>query len=122
MDESEIIAFAREFEMGGDTLNHVTLERLPLPEAVAEIRGCFDWLKGLLGKDPVSFCPPFGAYGERSITAIYLAGFRTIRTTELLSTKVAGSLLHTTLQAFPHSGLTYFKHLLLRRLVIRLDA
>jgi hypothetical protein len=121
MEEGEIVDLSRDFEIGGHTLHHVNLERLPLSEAIAEVRGCFDWLKSLLGKDPVSFCPPFGAYGERSINAIYLAGFRTIRTTELLSTKVAGNLLHTTLQAFPHSGLTYFKHLLLRRRLSRFE-
>jgi peptidoglycan/xylan/chitin deacetylase (PgdA/CDA1 family) len=130
MEEKEIVALSQDFEIGGHTLHHVNLERLPLPEAVSEIRGCFEWLRGLLGKDPISFCPPFGAYGERSINAIYLAGFRTIRTTELLSTGApmsvpggpgGGRLLHTTLQAFPHSGLTYFKHLLLRRRLSRFE-
>lgn len=130
ISEEEIVSLSRDFEIGGHTLHHVNLERLPLADAVAEIRGSFDWLKGLLGKDPISFCPPYGAYGERSINAIYLAGFRTIRTTELLSTSTpvcfpgasgTEKLLHTTLQAYPHSGLTYFKHLLLRRRLSRFE-
>jgi hypothetical protein len=133
MEEKEIVALSRHFEIGGHTLHHANLGRLPLPEAVAEIRGCYDWLTDLLQEAPVSFCPPFGDYGVESIHAIYEAGFRAIRTTELLSTQIPGSppgkgrapgsldkedaipLLHTTLQAYPHTGFTYFRHLLLRR-------
>jgi peptidoglycan/xylan/chitin deacetylase (PgdA/CDA1 family) len=121
MGEKEIVDLSRNFEIGGHTLHHRNLEHLPFPEAIAEIRGCYDWLKELLQEEPVSFCPPFGAYGEQSIKAIYQAGFRTIRTTELLSTKVAAGLMHTTLQAYPHSGFTYFRHLLLRRRLSRLE-
>jgi len=145
MEEKEIVALSKHFEIGGHTLHHANLEKLPFPDAVAEIRGCYDWLKDLLQEEPVSFCPPFGAYDEQSINAIYQAGFRTIRTTELLSTKIpqgairsgawqpgpiqpsrspdpSEMLLHTTLQAYPHSSLTYFKHLLLRRRLSRLES
>lgn len=115
MEEKEIEALSRHFEIGGHTLHHVNLTRVPLPVAIHEIRGCFRWLQDITGKDPVSFCPPYGAYGQDSLDVIAAAGFRTIRTTELLSTRIAGTLLHTTLQAFPHSGFTYLKHLVLRR-------
>jgi hypothetical protein len=131
MDEKEIVTLSENFEIGGHTLNHTNLERLPLPDAVGEIQGCYDWLNDILQKAPASFCPPFGAFGHQSINAIYQAGFRVIRTTELLFTRIPGmqkdriagrpvadplqTLLHTTLQAYPHTGFTYFKHLLLRR-------
>jgi peptidoglycan/xylan/chitin deacetylase (PgdA/CDA1 family) len=116
MEEKEIEALSRHFEIGGHTLHHVNLNKVPLPVAIHEIRGCFRWLQDTIGKDPVSFCPPYGAYGERRLDVIAAAGFRTIRTTELLSTRIpAMPLLHTTLQAFPHSGFTYLKHLVLRR-------
>jgi peptidoglycan/xylan/chitin deacetylase (PgdA/CDA1 family) len=131
MEEKEIKELSRHFEIGGHTLHHVNLTRVPLPVAIHEIRGCYRWLQDTIGKDPVSFCPPYGAYGRGSLGVIAAAGFRTVRTTELLSTGIppavpttghgdlpapgSGTLLHTTLQAFPHSGFTYLKHLVLRR-------
>jgi peptidoglycan/xylan/chitin deacetylase (PgdA/CDA1 family) len=137
MEEEDIASLSRRFEIGGHTLNHVNLTRVALPVAIHEIRGCFRWLQGLTGNDPESFCPPYGAFGDRALDVIKAAGFRRIRTTELLSTDMpaellstsppaepsnaqtrlqpSGSILHTTLQVFPHSGLTYLKHLVLRR-------
>jgi peptidoglycan/xylan/chitin deacetylase (PgdA/CDA1 family) len=115
MEEQDIYALSRNFEVGGHTLHHSNLTKMPLSGAVTEIRGCYDWLSDLLQEKPVSFCPPFGAFGDDCAGAIYEAGFRTIRTTELLSTDVGGRILNTTLQVFPHSGYTYLKHLLLRR-------
>jgi peptidoglycan/xylan/chitin deacetylase (PgdA/CDA1 family) len=152
MEQDDIASLSRRFEIGGHTLNHVNLTRVPLPVAIHEIRGCFRWLQDLTGSDPESFCPPYGAFGDRALDAIQAAGFRRIRTTELLSTGMPtellsarmpaeilparipaepsaklsnakpglpasgpGALLHTTLQAYPHSGFTYLKHLVLRR-------
>ncbi|HWB90663.1 MAG TPA: polysaccharide deacetylase family protein [Puia sp.] len=114
MKENEITGIAQHFEIGGHTLRHRSLKRLPATEARQEIRGSFDWLRSLLQKDPVSFCPPFGEYSTRSIADIYAAGFRVIRTTELLSPKQGSGVIPTTVQMFDHTSLTYFKHLLKR--------
>src|ERR1700761_5545756 len=114
MKESEIADLSRDFEIGGHTLNHRNLKRLSIAEADAEIKGSFEWLRDLLKKDPVSFCPPFGEYSVRSLDRIYEAGFKVIRTTELLSPRRPKRLLPTTIQMFDHSSFTYFKHLLKR--------
>lgn len=114
MSEREIADLGRYFEIGGHTLGHRNLRRLSQSDAYAEIRGSFDWLRTLLQKDPVSFCPPFGAYSKSSLAAIYAAGFRVIRTVELLSPDQPAGLLPTTIQMFDHTPLTLFKHLLKR--------
>ena len=114
MKESEIAAIAEHFEIGGHTLRHCNLRRLSAIEAREEITGSFDWLRALLQKDPVSFCPPFGEYSTRSLADIYAAGFRVIRTTELLSPKQTSGLIPTTIQMFDHTPMTYFKHLVKR--------
>jgi hypothetical protein len=62
----------------------------------------------------VSFCPPFGAYSKRSIADIYAAGFKVIRTVELLSPDQKSGVIPTTIQMFDHTSFTLFKHLLKR--------
>ena len=115
MREEDILELSRYFEIGGHTLRHVSLKKLSPYAAWEEIQGSYDWLRSLLGKAPVSFCPPFGDYTGRHLSLIHETGFKIIRTTELLSTRRPPSLLPTTLQVYDHSRFTYFKHLLKRR-------
>ena len=115
MKESEITDIAQHFEIGGHTLRHCNLQRLSAQEGREEINGSFHWLRSLLQKDPVSFCPPFGKYSKRSIADIYAAGFKVIRTVELLSPIRTTGVIPTTLQMFDHSSATLFRHLVKRR-------
>jgi peptidoglycan/xylan/chitin deacetylase (PgdA/CDA1 family) len=115
MRETEIVDLSARFEIGAHTLRHLNLKRLPAHQAAEEIKGSFLWLRNLLSKDPVSFCPPFGKYSERSLALIYAAGFRIVRTTELLSPRSSAGVLPTTVQMYEHRPFTYFKHLLKRR-------
>jgi peptidoglycan/xylan/chitin deacetylase (PgdA/CDA1 family) len=114
MQETEIAELGRHFEIGGHTLGHRNLRRLSAGEARAEITGSFDWLRSLLQKDPVSFCPPFGKYSKRSLADIYAAGFRVVRTVELLSPDRRSGVIPTTIQMFDHTPVTLFRHLLKR--------
>lgn len=114
MREEDILDLSRYFEIGGHTLRHVSLKKLSPYAAWEEIQGSFDWLRGLLGKDPVCFCPPFGEYTGRHVSLIHETGYKLVRTTELLSVRRPEQLLATTLQVYDHSRFTYFKHLLKR--------
>ncbi len=114
MKEQEIAALSRRFEIGGHTLRHVSLKNLPAAEARQEIQGSYQWLKDIVGTDPVAFCPPFGDYSQESLSLIYEAGFQIVRTTELLSPYWSPGILPTTLQVYNHSSFTYLKHLVKR--------
>ncbi|HVS97236.1 MAG TPA: polysaccharide deacetylase family protein [Puia sp.] len=114
MREQDIRELGRSFEIGGHTLRHVSLKKLSAYAAWEEIQGSRDWLRSIQGKEPVSFCPPFGEFAARDLALIREAGFRVIRSTELLSTGRPAGVLPTTLQVFDHSRFTYFKHLLKR--------
>jgi len=114
MNERQIAELGRHFEIGGHTLRHRNLRRLSRSDAQAEIKGSFQWLRTLLQKDPVSFCPPYGAYSRHSLDEIYAAGFKVIRTVELLSPGQHRGLIPTTIQMFDHSPVTLFKHLVKR--------
>lgn len=117
MEERQIKALSGTFEIGGHTLRHIRLASLTNRAAAEEIGGCHRWLSQLLGEAPASFCFPGGAYSAALLQRVFQTGFALARTTELFSTALPqrAAATATTLQAFPHSGLTYIKHLAKRR-------
>lgn len=114
MDESHIAQLGKRYEIGGHTINHVNLTKLNSYNLQSEIKGCYSWLQEVTGKSPASFCPPFGAYNAVAVQHIHAAGFKVIRSTQLLSVKSTTPISHTTLQLFSHSAFTYAKHLSIR--------
>lgn len=111
MSEKDVQLLSEKHEIGGHTLNHVNLKKLNNFQLKQEIEGSFFWIKEITDKEPSSFCPPFGAYNKLVLGAINNAGFKTIRSTQLLSTQAAKPIAHTTLQLYNHSSFTYAKHL-----------
>ena len=118
MDESAIFELSKKFEIGGHTLNHVRLYKNKSAGFLEnEIQGCYNWIKDLQGYPPVSFCFPGGVINKASIKAVNNAGFKVMRTTELLSTAVhpIDNLSPTTLQLFQHPRTSYLKNLIKRQ-------
>ena len=116
MDEAGISELSRKFEIGGHTLNHIRIRRPAKSLLESEILGCSQWLTDLLGQKPVSFCFPGGVFQRAAVNYTFQAGFKIIRSTELLNNGFAmeNGVIGTTLQLFPHSSFTYCKHLLKR--------
>jgi hypothetical protein len=122
MKPEAVKELGKTFEIGGHTLNHVKLDGYDEWLFEAEIRGSFTWLHDLLGKEPVSFCFPLGAYNQASIQAVFRYGYKVARTTELLSLAsfTRNMVSPTSLQVYEHSSSTYLKHMLKRRKLIRI--
>lgn len=112
MGEKQVLELSKQFEIGGHTLNHTRLYSDSTNFLNIEIKGCFDWLCNLLGQQPVSFCFPGGVIRKAAIASVYDAGFKVIRTTELLSTAVTSTygLTPTTLQVFEHGKAAYVRN------------
>ncbi len=117
MSEDRIRELSQGFEIGGHTLHHKRLYSSDSVLLQAEVKGSFLWLQDLLGRAPVSFCFPGGVFTRAAVAAAFECGYTVARTTELLSTSPAhdGALMPTTLQLYPHSSLTYVKHLIKRQ-------
>lgn len=117
MSSQQIKALAQDFEVGGHTLHHVRLHSAAKDFLEKEVRGSYNWLGDLLGKEPVSFCFPGGVYDAATAQSVFQHGYKLARTTELFSIKsfATGQVLATTLQAYPHSAFTYAKHLIKRK-------
>jgi hypothetical protein len=66
------------------------------------------------------FCPPGGKFNERRLAQIRVAGFKAVRTVEMISvarpTMQNGLLMMpTSLQAHPHTTAVYIRNILKRR-------
>ena len=116
MSEKDIVELSGGFEIGGHTINHVKVDKTSFRLFDAEIKGCYEWLTNLLGQPPISFCFPVGAYNKSAIDYTLSTGFKIIRTTELLNPWLDAydPIVPTTLQVYPHSAFTYYKHLIKR--------
>lgn len=71
---------ASRFEIGGHTLTHPHMTRLPLQEAAREITLGRDVLQEIIGRRVTSFCYPYGAYRAEHIDLVRTAEFRVART------------------------------------------
>ncbi len=67
------------FDVGGHTVEHPILEKVPDERAVAEIQGCRDWLEQVTGRQPLTFAYPNGRPGidfsAKHQTMVREAGF-----------------------------------------------
>lgn len=119
MDGRHMRELAQHFEVGAHTLRHLRLDRLSDPEANREIVGSRDYIEQTLGKSCSLFAPPAGRFRAAHLRMAREAGFRALRTTELMSLappRRRGGLavMPTTLQVFRHAGAAYWRNSLRR--------
>lgn len=81
----EIRLLSENFEIGGHTLHHPNLARVPLNRAIDDIKAGKDRLESIIGKQLLSFAYPYGAYTARVQKAVFDAGFAVARTTKRFS-------------------------------------
>jgi peptidoglycan/xylan/chitin deacetylase (PgdA/CDA1 family) len=104
----EMDAYGIEF--GGHTQKHVDLKNAGIALQEQEITGCYHDLEQLLGKKPVSFSYPYGAYNNDTLALVKKAGFNYAVTTIFGPDDFNGDpLLIRRLEIRPHSGLYNFK-------------
>jgi hypothetical protein len=111
----QIRELARSFDIGGHTVNHLLLDAVSLSQGSREIVESKLWLQDITGMPCHMFCPPGGRYRRGNLAQIREAGYRGIRTVELMSMATPASrgglvFLPTTLQLYRHRPLTYLKN------------
>jgi hypothetical protein len=100
------------FEIGAHTLTHAVLTDLSTSAAAAEITASKDQLQQQLGAPVSMFCYPRGRFNASIIAQVKTAGYIGARTTEMLRLEGGSSpyTMPTTLQAFAHPSMDYFKN------------
>lgn len=117
MSENDLQVIAKDFEIGGHTINHVRLCNMPVALLEKEIGGSFRWLADLTGTAPASFCFPGGVVQQTAVAMARKTGYKVLRTTALHSIQLTdkAGLLSTTLQVYAHKRPVHAKHLLQRQ-------
>lgn len=116
MGKNEIRSIAKNFEVGGYTLNHVSLTTVSLDKAKEEIFGCKERLQDMIDAEVVMFCYPQGLYNINIANIVREAGFIGARTAERFQIELFRNpyLMPTTVHVFPHSLIINIGHLLHR--------
>jgi peptidoglycan/xylan/chitin deacetylase (PgdA/CDA1 family) len=115
LDDAQLLALSRNFEIGGHTLSHSDLNTLTEQQSFAEIAGSREAIEQITSRPCRSFCFPLGHFRRRHIEQVRKAGFHGARTVELMS--LAGPnprygfpLMPTTIQAVPARAATYIRN------------
>lgn len=120
MTTAQLRDLAQRHEIGGHTLDHVTLLDCDDATANAEIVGSRKWVEDVTGKACTMFCPPRGKFASQHVQMVADAGYAGLRTVQLLSTDPPSvahpvPIMPTTLQVFPHASSSYMKNAVKRR-------
>lgn len=112
---SQIRDLAQTFEVGAHTVHHVRLVEVDPKRAKTEIVDCKHQLEDIIGRSCSIFCFPGGSYNSTHLDMLREAGFQAARTVELLSlerprTKNGIAVIPTTIQAYSHGLLSYFRN------------
>jgi hypothetical protein len=110
MGSDEIRTLAQSHEIGGHTLNHLDLTSLSREAAGHEIIQGKQRLEQFIGKNVDGFAFPRGRMNASVVRMVEQAGFKFGRTIHGFHFSwPKGFLMHTTLQAYPHTRLTYLR-------------
>lgn len=115
MNTAQIRELSKRFEIGAHTLDHVRLHDLPETEARRQMSTSRVWIEDVTGKACEVFCFPGGKFRRKQMPLLRECGFAAARTVEMMSLarpqkRQGVALLATTIQAHPHSLLTYVRN------------
>jgi peptidoglycan-N-acetylglucosamine deacetylase len=120
---ARIRELSANFDIGAHTMGHIDLCQATPEQARREIVDSKRYIEDLTGSPCVVFAPPLGSFRAAHLAMIERAGFRGVRTVELMnagSPRTTGGLviLPTSLQVYPHGGVAYI-HNAIKRLRLR---
>lgn len=121
LGDKGVRALSREFEIGGHGLAHKDLSKVSLKIAEKEISKNKCELENITGKSVRSFAYPLGKFNSDLKQMVGFCGFEYARTTSLfelfIGDKVTGG---TTVHAYNHNPLLFFKEGFNKRLFFKL--
>jgi peptidoglycan/xylan/chitin deacetylase (PgdA/CDA1 family) len=81
----QVRELSAQFEVGSHTFHEVRLPGLTTPQVQRELVDSKAWLEDLTGKPCLAFSPVAGKFHRRHLPLVGQAGYRVLRTVELLS-------------------------------------
>lgn len=116
LSAAQVRDLAQSFEVGAHTVHHVDLTSVTDAVARKEIVESRQRIEFVTGRRCRAFCFPLGRFAKRHVGMVRDAGYKSARTVEMLSLaeprQISGiAMIPTTMQAFPHAKLSYWKNL-----------
>ena len=105
LSEDNIKMLAKNFTIGGHTVNHPEdLKQLCGKKLRYEVRANKKWLEGIIKKEIEWFCYPSGRYDQTTINAVKDAGFKYARTVLVMNTDQPQDdyRIATSIHVYPH--------------------
>lgn len=104
LSRQEILSISQDFEIGGHTIMHPHLTKIPLPQAASEIAQSKTYLEDLLQKEVTAFCYPYGDYNAAVKALVAQCGYTLARTTQRYAFDVSTDpfALPTTFHTYAH--------------------
>lgn len=104
LTDAQIVAIAKDFEIGAHTMTHPRLTEVSDDQARQEMRDSKTYLEKLLGKPVTTFCYPGGNYFKRHVAMAAEVGFTYARTVKRHFYRMSGAPQesHTTVNAYNH--------------------
>lgn len=81
LNPQELLSISEDFEIGGHTITHPHLAKIPLSEASDEIAQSKIYLEELLQREVTAFCYPYGNYNGEVKDLVKKHGYKLARTT-----------------------------------------
>ena len=85
LHKEEIILISKKHEIGSHTINHPNLMELSEHNQKKELSDSKVWIEQIIQKKCESFCPPYGLYNNQIKILTKEAGYKILRTTNILS-------------------------------------
>src|SRR5579871_3020924 len=106
---AQVRELAAHFDIGGHTVSHVLLDRIPGQSAREEIFESRRRIEDITGAACRMFCPPSGRFRRAHVRDVREAGYIGLRTVELMSVAYPKSqdgvlMLPATVQLYRHSA------------------
>ena len=113
--DEQVSELAKAFEVGAHTVHHVDLTAAPDAEAANEIVASKHYIEEITKKRMPDLLFSSGRFARRHVAMVKNAGFGAARTVELLSLNAPAqtdglALIPTTVQAYSHTPLAYWKN------------
>jgi peptidoglycan-N-acetylglucosamine deacetylase len=115
----QIRSIAKQFEIGGHTVNHNVLTKVNSTTAKTEIRESKEIIEQITGKKCSMFCFPQGKYRPEHLIMAHEEGYLGVRTVELMSIGYPSFrnytwIVPTSVQVYPHTLQSYSKNIIKR--------
>lgn len=104
LSPQDLLSISKDFEIGGHTITHPHLTKIPISQADDEIARSKSYLEELLQQEVAAFCYPYGDYNDKIKGLVEKNGYKLARTTKRYAFNIPQDIFEfpTTFHTYAH--------------------